>query len=196
MLEIISKAYVLILYVIVITCGFTILLLLLRYAMNSLDVNPFTWHALMVRRLSDPLLNPVRRGLRNTGLAPKYVPPITIVIVIVVGWFTLELVQGFLTTIAGILGAATAGNLSAVTGHVLYGLLSLYGLMIFLRIILSWGTIGHRNRPMRFLINATDPLLVPLRKRIPQVGVFDISPMVAFIIILVLQAAVQAIFLR
>ena len=81
-------------------------------------------------------------------------------------------------------------------GYVLYGLLGLYSLLIFIRIILSWGMVGYSNRLMRFLVNATEPLLGPLRRMVPPVGVFDISPIVAFVIVWLLQAAVAGTLLR
>ncbi len=71
-----------------------------------------------------------------------------------------------------------------------------YSLLIFIRIIFSWGMMGRGNRVMRFLVNATDPLLVPLRRIVPQLGMFDLSPIVAFIIIMLLQSAVYGTLLR
>ncbi|MCA1556168.1 MAG: YggT family protein [Acidobacteria bacterium] len=43
---------------------------------------------------------------------------------------------------------------------------------------------------MRFLVRATDPLLVPLRRIIPPLGVFDISALVAFLLIWLFQRAI------
>jgi len=54
----------------------------------------------------------------------------------------------------------------------------------------------HQNRVMRFLFRTTEPLLGPLRRMVPQVGMFDISPFLAFIIIWVLQAAIAGTLLR
>jgi YggT family protein len=196
MIEVIASIYLFVRYLIIFVITFTIVLMLVRLIMNSMDVNPFTWHAMTVRRLSDPFLNPVKRSLVNTSVPLKYSPIIAILLVLLVGWFSLELIEGLLNTIGGVLLAAKAGALVAVLGYVLYGLLALYGLMIFLRIIFSWGMVGYRNRMMRFLINTTDPLLLPLRKMVPRVGMFDISPIVAFIIVWILQAAVQGTLLR
>lgn len=196
MIGVFGSIYFLIWYVVVVLITFTIVLMLVRYILNALDVNPFTWHAMMTRRLSDPLLNPVKRGMSKVGAPAKYAPLVTILLVILVGWFALSLVEGLLSTIAGVLVSAKAGNIIRVIGHLLYGLLSLYALMIFVRIIFSYGMLSYRNRIMRFLINATDPLLVPLRRMIPPVGMFDISPMVAFIIVWLLQAAIYGTLLR
>jgi YggT family protein len=49
---------------------------------------------------------------------------------------------------------------------------------------------------MRFLVNATDPLLLPLRRIIPPLGMVDISPIVAFIILWLFQAAIAGTLLR
>jgi len=49
---------------------------------------------------------------------------------------------------------------------------------------------------MRFLVNATEPLLGPLRRMVPPVGRFDISPLVAFLILWLFQAAVGGTLLH
>ena len=191
MLAVIGAIYFFIWYLIVFVATVTILLMLARHIMDALDVNPFTWYALKTRRLSDPFINPVKRGLRGVQLSPKYAAIVTILLVIVVGVFAVQLVEGLLNIIVGVLLAAMAGMIIGVVGYLIYGMLSLYGLMIFLRIIFSWGMVGYGNRYMRFLINTTDPLLLPLRKRIRPVGMFDISPLIAFLIIWILQVVVQ-----
>lgn len=196
MIDVIASIYFFIWYLIVIVSTFTILLMLLRHIMNALDVNPFTWHAMMTRRLSDPFINPVKHGLRNVKLPPKYAAIVTILLVIVVGVFAVQLVEGLLNIIAGVLLAAKAGMIIGVVGYLIYGMLSLYGLLIFLRIIFSWGMLGYGNRLMRFLINTTDPLLLPLRKKIRPVGMFDISPLIAFLIIWTLQVVIERTLLR
>jgi YggT family protein len=49
---------------------------------------------------------------------------------------------------------------------------------------------------MRLLIKITEPLLGPLRRYVPPVGAFDISPIIAFIVIWLFQAAVAGTLLR
>jgi YggT family protein len=91
---------------------------------------------------------------------------------------------------------ARAGRPIAVVGALLYGFLSVYSMLILIRIIFSWGMVGLRNRVMRFLVWATDPLLLPLRRIIPPLGPFDISPLVAFLLIWLFQAAIRGTLLR
>jgi YggT family protein len=60
-------------------------------------------------------------------------------------------------------------------------LISLYTLVIFVRIILSWfpvnpgGPLGNINR---VLFQITEPVLGPARRMIPSLGPIDISPIV------------------
>ena len=84
----------------------------------------------------------------------------------------------------------------AVLGFILYGLLSIYILLIIIRIVFSWGMVSYTNRIMRFLVDATEPLLGPLRRMIPPLGWIDISPIVAFLILWLFQAAIAGTLLR
>ena len=104
-----------------------------------------------------------------------------------------------LNTIAGIIYALTSRQLGApvaIAGYLLFGFLGFYTLLIFIRIIFSFVGVGYGNRLMRFLYWTTEPLLGPLRRMVPPVGMFDISPIVAFIIVWLCQAAVAGTLLR
>jgi YggT family protein len=172
-----------------------VVLMLLRLLMNYADVNPFNRSAMMVRRLSDPLVNPVRRSLASFGVEPKLAPLITILLVILVGWFAVQLAASVLNMVAGVMLAVSRGSVVGVIGYLLYGMLAFYSLLIFIRIIFSMGMVRYSNPVMRFLVNATDPVLVPLRRIVPPLGMFDLSPIVAFIIIWLFQQAVAGTLL-
>ena len=173
-----------------------IVLMLVRLIINYADVNPFSRPVIQVRRLSDPLVNPVRRGLLQLGFGPNITPLVVILIAIVLGWFVLQLAESILNMILGIYGAVRAARVVAVVGYLLYGFLDIYSLLIVIRIVFSWGNVSYSNRVMRFLVNATDPLLVPLRRIIPPLGVFDLSALVALLLLWMLKAAVSAVLLR
>ncbi|HEY0722436.1 MAG TPA: YggT family protein, partial [Pyrinomonadaceae bacterium] len=83
-----------------------------------------------------------------------------------------------------------------VLGFILLGFLSIYSLLILVRVIFSWAMLSYSNRLMRFLIDVTEPLLGPLRRVVPMLGRFDISPIVAFLLLWLLQSAVIGTLLR
>lgn len=193
---IIGRIYWLINWAVIAIILATIILIVLRLIANYADLNPFSWPALTIRRLTDPLIGPVRRGLIGFGVDPKYSPLIAILIAILLGWFVLQLVSSIANTIAGVLLSLQQQLVVPVIGYVLYGLLAFYTLLIFIRIIFSWVMISYSNRVMRFLVNTTEPLLGPLRRIVPPLGMFDISPIVAFFILWLFQAAVAGTLLR
>ena len=64
-------------------------------------------------------------------------------------------------------------------------LVQILTIAIIIRALLSWFAIDPRNPLMAILLQITEPLLAPLRRIVPRIGLIDITPIVA---ILLLQA--------
>ena len=62
--------------------------------------------------------------------------------------------------------------------------------LIFVRVVLSWLPMGP-NPVSEFVIRLTDPILLPLRRILPRFGMFDLAPMIALLIIVVVQRVLQ-----
>jgi YggT family protein len=172
-----------------------IILMVLSLIAGAADLNPFSWASRTIRRLSDPFIFPVRRSLMSVGVDPKFAALAVILISILLGWFFLQLSGEVGNTLAGLILSIKSANAVKALGHIIYGALSIYTLLIFIRIVFSWGMVSYSNRLMRFLVNATEPLLGPLRRMIPPLGMMDISPIFAFIILWLLKAAVYGTLL-
>jgi len=173
-----------------------VVLVLLRLIANKADLNPFGKISLSIRRLTDPIIGPVRRALLGFAVDPKFAPLVAILITVLAGWVSLQLVTGLANTIAGVMLSLSNQAVVPLIGYVLYGLLSLYSALILVRILFSWLMVSYSNRVMRFLVNATEPLLGPLRRIVPLVGAFDVSPIVAFIIVWLFQTAIAGTLLK
>lgn len=176
-----------------------ILLIILRSLFLYIDVNPFTWHARNVRRATDPVIAPVRRMLIAFRLDPGVAPFIVVIMLILVLVLIVQFAGTVLNTIAGVLFVISnrrPGAPTAMAGYLLFGLLGLYTLMIFVRVIYTWLGAGYGNRVARFSIQITEPLLAPLRRWVPMVGMFDISPIIAFVILWIAQSIVASTLLR
>jgi len=71
---------------------------------------------------------------------------------------------------------------------VLSDVLNIYKYVLFARILLTWlPNINWYNQPFLFLRNVTDPVMEPLRRIIPPIGGLDISPILLFFLIDMLQ---------
>jgi YggT family protein len=181
-------------YVIIGAIVGVILLVLARVLVNYADMNPFSRTALSVRQFSDPLVNPVRRILLSYGLDQKLAPFVTILITILVGWLMLEMVSSVIFTVRGVTTSLLVGALRPLLGYVLFGVLSVYSLLIVIRIILAWG-MSYGTRAMRFLVRVTEPVLGPFRRIIPPLGMFDISPIIVLLILQLFQRAIAGTLL-
>ena len=73
-----------------------------------------------------------------------------------------------------------------------------YYIIIILRIFLSWiQTIDWDQQPYRFLSSITDPFLNIFRGIIPPIGgMLDISPVIAIILLQILQGMIVGMLFR
>ena len=184
---------------IIIASAAGILLILLRSLFKYLELNPFKWSVRTVGRLTDPVIHPVRRLLIGFRIEPSVAPFIAVVLIMVFGYLTFMLAENILNTVGGIFYALSrrwVGAPAAIIGYLLFGFLGFYILMIFLRILFAYLTTGYPNRWVRLLFRSTEPLLAPLRRMIPAVGTFDVSPIVAFVILYLLQFVVAGTLLK
>lgn len=173
-----------------------ILLMILRMIGDARDLNPFSWTAITLRRLTDAFVVPVRGSLRQVGIDPKFAPLVVILLSVLLGFFLMQIVSTIAMTLAGIIASVMSGAIVSLLGFILYGLISLYILFIFMRIIFAWGMVSYGNRIMRFLVDTTEPMLGPLRRMIPPLGRMDISPIVAVLILWLFQQAIVGTLLR
>ena len=75
----------------------------------------------------------------------------------------------------------------------LSGLLVAVWLLVFGRVLMSWFDPGRSNQVSRFLIQATEPLLAPVPRFLPQTGMFDFSALIVLLLLPPLMRAVQAL---
>jgi YggT family protein len=78
-------------------------------------------------------------------------------------------------------------NFFVAVAGVLNLVLTLYLWIIIARAILSWVNPDPRNPIVRFLHNATEPVLYPVRRALPYMGGVDLSPLVVIAGIYFLQ---------
>ena len=60
---------------------------------------------------------------------------------------------------------------------------------IFVRVLLSWIPMGdgsQLNPLIAIVYQITEPILAPLRRIIPRIGIFDLTPTIAIIILFVI----------
>jgi YggT family protein len=171
-------------------------LLVLRVIFNYADPNPFgkigrvSYH---LKKRTDRFVYPAARFLANFRIDTRLAPLLTALIAGVFYYLGLQIIGNTFFFIDGLNEGIGSGNVKMFIGFVLYGLLSLLVLFIFIRFISSW-FVFHRSTFLGFVMRVTDPILLPVQKLIPPIGMFDISAMIVLIFIGFLQAIVMRIF--
>ena len=83
------------------------------------------------------------------------------------------------------------GNLLLAVARVLELVLWGYFFIIIARAVISWVSPDPFNPLVRFLYRSTEPVLRPIRRRLPMTGMgLDLSPMIVILAIYFLQAFV------
>ena len=67
------------------------------------------------------------------------------------------------------------------------GLLTLYWYVILARVLMSWFSPDPYHPVVRAIYAVTEPILGPVRRILPPMGGFDLSPIVIFLVLMYLQ---------
>jgi YggT family protein len=70
---------------------------------------------------------------------------------------------------------------------------TLLNLAMLARVLLSWVRVSPYHPAVEFLYRITEPILAPLRRVIPPVGMVDISPVIALLLLQIVQQVLVAI---
>jgi YggT family protein len=72
-------------------------------------------------------------------------------------------------------------------------LFEVYTFILLARVLITWFQVDPYNPIVRVLYQLTEPLLAPIRRLLPQTGMMDFSPIVAFIVITVVERIVMSL---
>lgn len=183
------------LFFLIVTAIF-IALLLLRLIFNYSDPNPFGKvgrFSYQLKKRTDKFVYPAARLLAQFRIDTRLAPVVTILITAILSYFLLGIIQNTLFIIDGLTAAIAANNARALVGFVLYALISVYILLIFIRFIGAWFVFA-RNTFLSFVYRVTNPILIPVQKLIPPIGMFDISAMIVLLFLGFLQTIILRAF--
>ncbi|MBN1876944.1 MAG: YggT family protein [Anaerolineae bacterium] len=181
--------------------GLWMLVLALRVILPWLRVP--TSHPVMhfIAQITDPILRPLHRfsGRSYVSWGGNYIDLLPLMAI-----FLLLLIQAALQQILRLIAfppvwilrpGADFGYWLAKMVNLLF---QLYNVALLLRLILEWLAIPYTHPFMRFVYTITEPLLAPIRRRLPLFAGVDISYIVAVLVLLivriVLVSLVQLLF--
>jgi YggT family protein len=161
--------------------GFFILMVMLRFLLQTVRADFYNPISQFIVKLTDPMLRPLRRVI--PGLAGIDMASIVLMLALkLVSLILMSLVSGVPLHIPLLL-------ILSITGLIK---LSLY-ILIFSIIIIaiaSWIAPGNYNPVLILLNQITEPVMRPVRRRLPPMSGLDLSPMIALLLLYLIVMAV------
>ena len=162
---------------------------LTHWAIRSRRLSPFGAWSRLVRRAGDPILLPLERRVIRGGGSPQDAPLWLVGIVVLGGLLLLTLIHWLAGVAVSLTVRASAGPRELARTLVEALFLLLMG-AIFVRVIASWLGLSPYSRWMRPIIVVTDWIIQPIRRILPPLGMFDMSPMVAWLVLYLVRGFV------
>jgi len=149
-----------------------LVVILLRILLEATRADFYNPVVQVLVRLTDPLVRPLAKVVPNVGKI-NTAALIVLYLVQLLGLFVVFIVSGRPSD-------PLLLSLLAVR-ELMRMLLTLYMILIIIGVILSW--VGHnvRHPIIPLIFQLTDPVLAPIRRVLPGLGGFDLSPLVAII---------------
>jgi YggT family protein len=164
------------------------ILFLLDWLVRTRRINPFHPAARAIRRVVDPILAPVERRIVRAGGLPSSAPIWALVGAVLLGIILISGLDFLVQGLAGLLFAVSSGPLGlfVVLVRLTFGILRL---AVILVVIVSWLPISPFSPWVRWAFAITEPILQPLRGIVPRIGMFDITPIVAYFLLGIVEWA-------
>jgi len=155
------------------------------WAVRTRRINPFNRVARFFRGSVDPLMLPVERVILRAGGAPASAPWWALVAFAVFGIALISLLE----FLGGIFYqvAVVSGQPSQAPMLLLSWAFSFLKLALMVRVLSSWFPVSPYSKWVRWSYVLTDWLINPLRRVIPLLGMIDITPIVAWFLIGLIQ---------
>ena len=158
------------------------------WAVRTRRINPFNRVARFFRGSIDPLLAPIERTIVRAGGLPSSAAWWALVAYVVFAILLISLLQ-FVGEILFQFVAMTQAPTEAWRVIVSWTI-SILTLALFVRVLSSWFPISPYSRWIRWSFVLTDWMIRPLQRVVPRVGMFDVTPIVAWLLLSVVRYVV------
>ena len=172
--------------------GIAALIFATDWSVRRGHLKPFGPWPRMVRKSSDPLLVPLERRLLSSGKNPQDASLWLFIGVLIAGLLLITVSRWLINTTGYLLALRSAGPLAwarllvAVVSGVLMA-------SIVIRIIGKWFGADRWHRGMRPFYWLTDWIIDPVRRRMPPFSRIDLSPLFAYLIILLARTVLLSL---
>jgi YggT family protein len=156
------------------------------WAVRTRRLNPFGATARFFRRTVDPLMVPIERRVVRAGGRPSSAPLWALGVVVVGGLLLIALLD-FVTRQLAFAATAVSMGPRGVLVLLVGWTFALLRIALIVRVISSWVRVSPYSPWVRWSYGFTEWMLAPLRRLIPLLGGIDITPIVAYLLLGLLE---------
>jgi YggT family protein len=162
---------------------------LLDWLVRTRRVNVFGSAARFARSKIDPMISPIERRVVNAGGNPASAPLWALAAVVIGGILVISLLDFLRAEIFGLMFAVQSGP-GGIFRLIVSWLFDFLRIALLVRVVSSWLPISPYSKWIRWSYTVSEPILKPLRQVIPTLGMIDITPIIAYFLIGLIQGAV------
>jgi YggT family protein len=162
------------------------------WAVRTRRINPFGGVARFMRAQVDPRLAGIERQVTRAGGHPANTPWWGLVLYVVAAALLLAALDVVFSLISEALAATTLGS-GGMFALVVHWTFRFLGFALLVRVIASWFPRGAHSIWMRWSFASTEWMLRPLRRLIPTIGMLDITPIVAYFALQVIEGLLSRV---
>ncbi|HEU4587740.1 MAG TPA: YggT family protein [Gemmatimonadales bacterium] len=173
--------------IVVVALVYAALVALTTWLVRTKRLSPFGAWPRLVRRVSEPVLLPLERRVIRAGGSPQDAPFWLLGIAVIGGLLLITLVNwllGFAYSLAALSQLGPRGWVRLAVRTIFWVLRA----AVFVRVIASWFGVSPYAKWMRPIVALTEWLLEPLRRVLPPFGPLDLSPLVAYLLLVIAEA--------
>lgn len=174
--------------------GVLAVVLAIDWLVRTRRLNPFGPIARFFRTTVDPFLAPIERRVVRAGGLPSQAPWWALGVVVIGGILLIEL----LTYVRGMAGelVGASGPVGIARVLISWTFLLLEAALI-VRVIASWLNLSRYSGWVRWSFYLTEWMLRPIRRVVPTIAMFDLSPLIAWLLLSwILQPFVLSLLTR
>jgi YggT family protein len=158
------------------------------WAVRTRRINPFSRIARFFRGRIEPMMQPVERLVVRTGGLPSSAPWWMLVGYALGAILFVSLLQ-FIGSVMAQAAFAVQDPASAIPRLLVSWSFSILRLALLVRVLSSWLPISPYSRWIRWSYVLTEWFIAPMRRIIPRIGMIDITPIIAWFLLNLIQSA-------
>jgi len=157
------------------------------WAVRTRKISPFNSIARFFRTTVDPFIAPVEHKVVRAGGTPASAPLWALAAVVIGGIIIITVVDFIRAEVVRATYFSSQGS-AGVYRLLVSWTFNILKIALLVRVVSSWLPVSPYSKWISWSFRLTEPILAPLRRVVPTLGAFDITPIIAYFLLGLIQS--------